>query len=237
MNILVACEESQRVTVEFRKLGNIAFSCDLMDTSGEHPEWHIKGDCLPLLKENVSFVTVDGKEHFIDKWDMLIAFPPCTFLCSSGRAWFNIEKYGDKAIARKEEQKKAIAFFKELANAPIEKIAIENPIGIMSTQYRKPDQIIQPYWFGEPHRKSTCLWLKNLPKLVPTKIVEYTTRTYMTAKGRIAVYDLEWDKAKNLPADERRKVRSKTYIGVARAMAEQWEKPQEKEETVTVKGE
>jgi len=150
MKILVACEESQAVTIELRKLGHEAYSCDIIECSGGHPEWHIIGDVIPLLKQ---------------KWDMIIAFPPCTHLCVSGARHFK-QKIADG------RQQQGIDFFMLFANADCEKIAIENPIGIMSNNWRKPDQIIQPYQFGDKFQKSTCIWLKGLHNLVPTDIVE-----------------------------------------------------------------
>jgi site-specific DNA-cytosine methylase len=188
MKILVACEESQVVTAAFRKLGHDAFSCDIQETSGEHPEWHIQGDALSLLHMDLNF-----------PWDMIIAFPPCTNLASSGARWFK-EKQANGT------QQASIEFFMEFANAKCPKIAIENPIGIMSSKYRKPDQIIQPWQFGHGETKATCLWLKGLPKLVPTNIVS----------GRYAyVHRLP-------PSADRAKLRSKTYQGIADAMAAQW---------------
>lgn len=177
MKVLVACEESQRVTIELRKLGNEAYSCDLLECSGNHPEWHIKKDVTLLLNGNSIFHTVDGVEHEISgKWDMIIAFPPCTYLTVTGNRWFNYEKYGDKAIQRMLDRNDAIKFFMTIANADCDKIAIENPVGIMSTHWRKPDQIIQPYQFGGAYEKCTCLWLKGLPMLTPTKIVDIPDR-------------------------------------------------------------
>ena len=155
MKILVACEESGRVTAEFRKRGHEAYSCDILPTSGGHPEWHIQGDVLPLLKQ---------------KWDMIIAFPPCTYLTVSGNRWF-ADRYGKKALERKQKRKEAAEFFMAFALADCPKIAIENPVGYMSNAYRKPDQIIQPYYFGDEARKTTCLWLKGLPLLRPTQVV------------------------------------------------------------------
>lgn len=184
MKILIACEESQAVTKEFRALGHEACSCDILECSGGHPEWHIQGDVLPLLKQ---------------KWDMIIAFPPCTDLAVSGARHFAI-KIADGS------QQKSIEFFMQFVNCDCPKIAIENPIGIMSTKYRKPDQIIQPWQFGHGETKSTCLWLKGLPNLVPTNIVD-------GREQRI------W---KMPPSKDRAKLRSKTYEGIAKAMAEQW---------------
>jgi site-specific DNA-cytosine methylase len=200
MNVLVACEESQEVCKAFRKRGHMAFSCDLQECSGGHPEWHIMGDCLPILGGRCDVVTMDGKKHTIpDKWDLIIAHPPCTDLAVSGARWFP-EKQKDF------RQQKACVFFMEMALADCDRIAVENPIGIMSSVYRKPDQIIQPWQFGHGEVKATCLWLKNLPKLIPTDIVD----------GR------EQRVWKMPPGPDRAKLRSRTYPGIARAMAEQW---------------
>ena len=204
MKILVACEESQAVTIELRKLGHEAYSCDIEPCSGGHPEWHLQQDVIPLLKE---------------KWDMIIAFPPCTYLTVTGNRWFNIERYGEKAIQRYKDREEAIKFFMAFVNADCEKIAIENPIGVMSTIYRKPDQIIHPYMFGDPERKGTCLWLKGLPKLKPTKIVEPNIITYKNGKGTDSPWHMN---TLGLPKEERAKLRSKTFPGIAKAMAEQW---------------
>jgi len=211
MKILVACEESQAVTKELRKLGHEAYSCDIVECSGGHPEWHLMQDVVPLLKQ---------------KWDMIIAFPPCTYLTVAGNRWFNVEKYGEKAIKRIEDRKEAINFFKLFANADCEKIAIENPIGIMSSKWRKPNQIIQPYMFGEQARKGTCLWLKGLPLLEPTNIVE-RGEFYISPSGK------KMPKWCSDPVDKNGKkiaynckgikvLRSKTFPGIAKAMAEQW---------------
>lgn len=220
MKVLVACEESQRVTIELRKLGNEAYSCDLLECSGDHPEWHIKKDVTLLLNGNCIFYTVDGVEHEISgKWDMIIAFPPCTYLTVTGNRWFNYEKYGDKAIQRMLDRNDAIKFFMTIANADCDKIAIENPVGIMSTHWRKPDQIIQPYQFGDAYEKRTCLWLKGLPMLTPTKIVEIPDRIQFKSGKTMAKWYVE---AGNLSKEQRALVRSKTFPGIARAMAEQW---------------
>ena len=203
MRILVGCEESQAVTIELRKLGHEAFSCDVMESSGGYPQWHIQGD---LLKE-------------LDKgWDMLIAFPPCTHLAVSGARHFK-EKIADG------RQQKGIDFFMEMINAPIEKIAVENPIGIMSTNHRKPDQIIQPWMFGDKAQKSTCLWLKNLPLLVPTNIVEKGEFIEFISKKGVKKRQPKWyfDALKNSKnASERSKLRSKTFKGIAKEMATQF---------------
>ena len=223
MKILVACEESQRVCEAFRKIGHDAFSCDVINPSGNHPEWHIKADVLPLINGNCEFKTMDGEIHELNgEWDMLIAFPPCTYLTVSGNRWFNIEKYGDKAKERIENREKGIQFFMEFANANCSKIAIENPIGCMSTRYRKPDQIIQPWMFGHPTTKATCLWLKGLPNLEPTNIVEVDTSdvySYVAKNGHIK-HDSR--SRSNCKKSERAKFRSKTFLCIAEAMAEQW---------------
>ena len=158
IRVIVACEESQTVCSAFRKLGHEAFSCDILPCSGGHPEWHFQEDIFKVLERE-------------PKFDLMIAHPPCTFLTVTGNRWFNEEKYGEKAIKRKKDREDAINFFISLSKMDIPYIAIENPIGIMSTVYRKPDQIVQPYMFGDEAQKSTCLWLKNLPLLKPTHIV------------------------------------------------------------------
>lgn len=184
LKILVACEESQAVTTELRRLGHEAYSCDLVECSGGHPEWHLQVDALELLKM---------------EWDMILAFPPCTHLAVSGAKYFEEKR-------RDGRQQAAINFFLRFANADCPKIAIENPVGIMSTHYRKPDQIIQPWQFGHGETKKTCLWLKGLPPLEPTEIVS----------GR------EQRVWRMPPGPDRAKLRSKTFPGVAKAMAEQW---------------
>lgn len=220
MFVLVACEESQRVMIEFRKKGHDAFSCDILETSGNYPQYHILGDVVPLLNGFCSFKTQDGKRHiFKGKWDLIIAFPPCTFLTTTGNRWFDVEKYGEKAKKRMEERKKAIEFFETIASADCEKIAIENPVGIMSTEFRKPNQIVQPWMFGDAFEKRTCFWLKNLPKLEPTNIVDITPRVkFEIGKSMLKWYADLW----KLPKEERAKERSKTFPGIAKAMAEMW---------------
>jgi hypothetical protein len=163
---------------------------------------------------------VDGIEHHIEgRWDLIIAHPPCTYLTVTGNRWFNVEKYGDKALKRMELREEAADFFMALANADCDRIAIENPVGVMSTRWRKPDQIIQPYWFGDPFEKRTCLWLKGLPKLVATNMVEPEKRIqYASGKSMPAWYAACFSMNK----EERSKARSKTFPGFAQAMAEQW---------------
>lgn len=146
MRILVACEESQAVASEFRRLGHEAYSCDIIECSGGHPEWHIMQDVLPLLNGNCEFKTIDSVTHRIDgRWDMIVAFPPCTYLTVTGNRWFNVERYGEKALQRIKDRKEAIQFFMKFANADCDRIAIENPVGIMSSEWRKPNQIVNPF--------------------------------------------------------------------------------------------
>ena len=203
MKILVACEESQAVTIELRKLGHEAYSCDIEPCSGGHPEWHLQQDVIPLLKQH---------------WDMIIAFPPCTHLSNAGAAYWK-EKQADG------RQQNAIDFFMMFADCGCNKVAIENPIGIMSNKYRKPDQIIQPWMFGDTASKRTCLWLKGLEKLAPTNIVDkgefYRIKTPAKNGGTYSV-PMWYQKLSGLPSEERSKMRSKTFPGIAKAMAEQW---------------
>lgn len=218
MNVLVACEESQAVCKAFRERGHRAFSCDIQSCSGGHPEWHIQGDVLPLLNGSCEFVTMDGKSHTIsDRWDLIIAHPPCTDLAVSGARHF-AQKQKDG------RQQKSIVFFMQMALANCDKIAVENPVCIMSTCWRKPDQIIQPWQFGEHARKTTCLWLKGLPPLLPTEIVD---------EGEIVKGGFSVGASLNYAKDENGKIlswndprtakaRSKTFPGIAKAMAEQW---------------
>jgi hypothetical protein len=213
MKVLIACEESQIVCKEFRKLGHEAYSCDILPPSGGHPEWHIQDDVL---------------NHLDKGWDLMIAHPSCQFLTITGNKWFyhpdDFELPADQRRPhprfpeRRAQQYDAVEFFMKLYEADIPRIAIENPVGIMSTVFRKPDQYIQPYWFGDAHSKKTGLWLRNLPKLVPTNMVE--PEWYVYKDGR---KDPKWhvDTLK-LPAAERTCMRSKTFKGIAEAFANQW---------------
>ena len=214
MKILVACEESQAVTKQFRLKGHEAYSCDIIPTSGDNPEWHLQQDVTELLRQD---------------WDMIIAFPPCTYLTVSGARWFyhpddrhlpTTERRPHPSYPdRKDLQNKAVDFFMLIANSPCEKIVIENPVGKMSSVWRKPDQIIKPYYFGENSTKKTCLWIKGLKKLKHTDVVE--PEIHISESGR------KWDKwffESSLISDlkERSLFRSKTFLGIAKAMAEQW---------------
>lgn len=208
MNLLVACEESQSVCLAFRDKGHEAYSCDIMDCSGGYPQWHIKDDVLRHINTG--------------EWDMMIAFPPCTHLAVSGAAWFKQKQEDGR-------QQEAISFFLALVNAPISKIAIENPMGIMSTHYKKPSQIIHPYYFGDEFQKTTCLWLKNLPKLFHAKKTDmFNDKITHVGKGKMVEFESgckmpKWyADAWKLPKHERAKLRSKTFPGIAKAMASQW---------------
>ena len=216
--ILIACEESQTVCNAFRSKGFKAYSCDIQEPSGGHPEWHILGDALIPLRGGI-VTTMDGKEHDVGTWDLVIAHPPCTYLTVTGNRWFNISRYGEKAVQRYKYREEAADFFMQFVKCKSTKVAIENPIGYMSTAYKKPTQIIHPYMFGDPARKATCLWLKGLPKLKPTDIVEPEIIHYKNGKGTDNPWHMETMK---LPPTERAKARSKTFPGIAKAMAEQW---------------
>jgi hypothetical protein len=194
MKILVACEESQVVTIELRALNHEAYSCDLLPCSGGRPVWHIQGDVTPILSR--------------DWWDMVIAFPPCTHLAVSGARWF-AQKRADG------RQQQGIDFFMLFANCKAPRVAIENPVGVMSKIWRKPDQIVQPWQFGHPEAKATCFWLKGLPKLESTKILP------LPESGR---WENQTPSGQNKlgPSPDRDKIRSKTYLGIAKAMALQW---------------
>lgn len=222
MKVLIACEESQRITIEMRKLGHECYSCDIDVPSGGHPEWHILHDVLPYIDGNCTFTTMDGVQHTIEgEWDLLIAHPPCTYLTCSGNRWFNVEKYGDKAIARMKEREKAIEFFMKFINAKCEHICVENPVGYMNTHFRKPDQIIQPFWFGDPERKTTCLWLKNLPHLTATNMVDPDITDSSTGHSGYSTWHMDMEYI-GKDRKERSKMRSKTFPGIARAIASQW---------------
>lgn len=210
MRILCACEESQRVCIEFRRLGHEAYSCDILPCSGGHPEWHIQDDVLKHL----------------DGWDMIIAFPPCTDLAVSGARHFEAKRQDGR-------QREAIEFFCKFLTVDCEKIAIENPVNIISGDYIKrwfpdladkyglpikPSCTIQPYQFGDKARKTTNLWLKGLPALIPTNMVEPEIIRYICKNGKVVTFSKDY--CHNIK--DRSKTRSKTYPGIAKAMAEQW---------------
>lgn len=201
MRVLVGCEESQAVCIAFRELGHEAFSCDIQDCSGGHPEWHIKGDVLDAIRGG--------------QWDLGIFFPPCTFLSGAGLHWLK------KIPERQAQLNEAKKFFLKIWNSSIDKIVIENPVGHMNTNWRKPSQIIEPYYFGDDAKKRTCLWLKNLPRLNGLVEVAKNKQSFMpkptyidkNGKNRYFTDSLGWDQKVE---------RSKTFPGIAKAMAEQW---------------
>ena len=206
MKILIACEESQTITNLYRKLGYKAYSCDILDCSGGNPQYHYKGDALAYA--------------YSGEFDMMIAHPPCTYLAVSGARWM-YNKDGSVNQERLSNQNKALEFVKKLMNAPIDKIAVENPISVISSKIRKPDQIVHPYWFGDEASKSTCLWLKNLPLLTATNMVGKGEKVYYkSGKSHPKWYAEALSKSKT--PDERRKLRSKTFEGMAKAITEQW---------------
>jgi hypothetical protein len=210
MKILVACEESQAITKEFRALGHEAYSCDILPCTGGHPEWHLEGDVFGFIDQG---------------WDLMVAHPPCTFLSVSGaRHLYN--KDGTANRERYENQFKALEFVKKLMDADIPRIAIENHVSLISTKIRKPNQIVQPWMFGDSASKTTCLWLKNLPKLVATNVVDKGDfKEWIDKKSGKVKRQATWyyDALINAKSpEERRSLRSKTFKGIAQAIASQW---------------
>ena len=232
MKVLIACEESQRVCIAFRERGHEAYSCDILECSGGHPEWHIQGDVLKVLSGG-QFKTTDGMSHYVLDWDMVIAFPPCTHLAVSGAAWFEKKRTDGR-------QRAGIEFFGKFLELECEKVVIENPVGIISGDYIpkwfpdlaekyglpiKPTQIIQPWMFGDNYSKSTCLWEKGVKPLEPivTEQPELEWFEWIDGKTGKKKRQPKWFvDAWHLSPEERAKVRSKTFPGIAKAMAEQW---------------
>lgn len=220
LRILIACEESQRVCTEFRKLGHEAYSCDIQEPSGGHPEWHVKGDVLNILNGG-EFSTMDGAEHSVDSWDLLIAHPPCTYLSNAGARWLYKDINGKTYIERERFEKgmDGKEFFMKCYNAKCQHIAVENPIP-SAIYYMPPySQVIQPFEYGHPYSKKTCLWLKGLPKLKPTALItEY--KPYCTSGSYTKTHDSRYKGASRRGGSA--KSRSKTFPGIAKAMATQW---------------
>lgn len=221
MYVLVACEESQRVCKAFRDKGHIAFSCDIEEASGNHPEWHIKQDVLPLLNGFCEFTTCDGERHTVNqRWDMIIAFPPCTYLTTAGAC----RLYPQKGVInpeRYEQGKRAAEFFTAILNAACDKIVVENPTPLKVFNLPKYNQVIEPYQFGHPFKKRTCLWVKGVPMLTPTNIITEGITSWVCAGSK----DRHGNpRTANLTKSTFRdaKMRSKTFEGVAEAMAAQW---------------
>ena len=253
MNVLVACEESQRVCTAFREKGHNAFSCDILPCSGGHPEWHIQGDVLEILnpKEHpqaagtwhggydrystlgIMFATCDRKAHWIDKWDLIIAHPPCTYLTNAGTRQYSFKMNPpEKVYARMALREEAADFFMQFVNADCDRICIENPVGYMNSKYRKPDQTVQPYWFAKDENdeenyqlKRTCFWLKNLEPLPCNKNMKHPEPMYICegekCKGK-KIYWCEGSRGNKGGQVARAKARSKTFPAIAKAMADTW---------------
>lgn len=231
MNILIACEESQSVCKAFRNIGFEAFSCDILPSSGGHPEWHYMCDVFEIINNNGGLLESGEIHHVNGTWDLMIAHPPCTYLSVSGARWFyhpddkhlpvESRRPHPRFPNRAQEREDALNFFIKLFESPIEKIAIENPVGVVSSKYRKPDQTVQPWMFGDEASKSTCLWLKNLPQLIPTDIVGKGERVVLSS-GRSLPKWYSDSFHTSIPTELRRTLRSKTFEGIANAMANQW---------------
>ena len=231
MKVLIACEESQEVCKAFRAKGHEAYSCDIQMCSGGHPEWHICNDVLDIINGNTDFFTGDGAVHTVNKWDLLIAHPPCTYLSNVATRHHSLRCTTiDKINIRTLKRIEAMDFFMKFVNADCGKIAIENPVGVMNTAYRKPDCIVQPYQFAANEhdvanyvQKKTCLWLKNLPPLVPTNELPKPNPFGFTKSGKPINFEEAHGKIPGLACDsDSAKARSKTFPAIAHAMAEQW---------------
>lgn len=227
MKILVACEESQAVTKELRRLGHEAYSCDIVECSGGHPEWHTQGDALALINgsgdKEEYFCTQDNKSHLLPKrWDMIIAHPPCTFLSAAGAVRVFNKDHSIKDAERYRKGEEAAVFFGRFLNADCDRIAVENPVMMKCFGLPKYDQIIEPFYFGDPWRKRTCLWLKNLPALKPTEMVEPKG---LWVGSTCANRDPSIYTRYELTSNRDSKTRAKTFPGIAKAMAEQWAGP------------
>lgn len=234
IKVLVACEESQRVCIEFRKLGHEAYSCDIQECSGGHPEWHICGDVLPLLNGNCVFATMDGTTQSITgKWDLLIAHPPCTYLTNAGTRHFSRRINPEwKVLQREKLREEAFEFFMEFVNADCDKIAVENPVGYANSHYKKADQIIHPYYFATSvedtenyYTKRTCLWLKGLEPIERLTMLPTPEPLYICKGEKCKGKKIGWCegiKGTTNGREGRAKARSKTFPGIAKAMAEQW---------------
>ena len=209
IKIIFGCEESQACTIEFRERGFEAYSCDLLPCSGGHPEWHIQDDIFNVLS-SIVFYTQDSKRHYVNNWNAAVFFPPCTYLTVSANKWYKDQPKRASGVLvgkeRREAREEAANFFMKLNQCDIDYIGIENPIGIMSSRFRKPNQVLQPWMFGHGETKATCLWLKGFPNLKPTDIVEGREQR---------LHELP-------PSKDRATLRSKTYPGIAEAMANQW---------------
>lgn len=233
MNVLIACEESQAVCIAFRNRGHNAYSCDIIECSGGHPEWHFKQDALQVILNKGGILETEEVYHLPEgaEWDLVIAHPPCTYLSVSGARWLYHPDDADLPIEQRREhpnhpgrrklQKEAIEFFLSFTNLGVKHWAIENPVGKMNSVFREPDQIVQPFWFGDQASKKTCLWLHNLPLLQPTNMVEEGPRVVLSSGRSLPKWYSDSFNTK-ISTEERRKLRSKTFPGFAEALAEQW---------------
>lgn len=242
MNVLVACEESQRVCTAFREKGHNAFSCDILPCSGGHPEWHIMDDVLSIINPHqisksfygIVFRTMNGDAYAIrGKWDLIIAHPPCTYLTNAGTRQYSFKMNPpEKVYARMAMREEAADFFMQFVNADCDRICIENPVGYMNTKYRKPDQTVQPYWFAKDENdeenyqlKRTCFWLKNLEPLPCNKNMKHPEPMYICegekCKGK-KIYWCEGSRGNKGGQAARAKARSKTFPAIAKAMADTW---------------
>lgn len=219
MKVLIACECSQTVCIEFRNLGVECYSCDIEKEYGGHPEWHIQCNVLNVLHGNCEVKTNDGEAHYIDKWDLVIAHPPCTYLSNAQLGMYNEQKYGKKYVSeRMRKRQLAIDFFLEFTKLECPYV-IENPVGWMNTHYKKPQMVIQPYMFGDSATKATCLWIQGLPNLQPTSYVNVEPSIKMPGGKSMGAYQY---RLSCLPISERAKARSKTFPGIAKAIATQY---------------
>lgn len=219
MKVLIACECSQTVCTEFRRLGVEAYSCDIENEYGGHPEWHIKRDIREIMHGDCAFFTQDGNHHYVFRWDCVIAHPPCTYLSNVQAPLYNEKRFGkDRVEARKAMRDKAIAFFMQFTKLGVPTL-IENPPGIMSKFYRKADQIVQPYHFGDPYTKRTCFWLFGLPALEKTNIVDPLPSHKFPNRNSLGAWFYETSKYNH---KERARIRSKTFLGIAHAIATQY---------------
>lgn len=232
MKVLIACEESQRVCMAFRERGHEAYSADIQEPSGGHPEWHILGDCIPILWGG-DFLTMDSQHHFVDKWDLIIAHPPCTYLSNVATRQYSLKCCPpEKVVDRWEKRARAAVLFMHFALSHCDKVCIENPVGFMNSAYRTADQIVHPYYFAESvndkenyHKKRTCLWLRGLPPLKRTSYLPEPEPMYICQGEKTKGKKIGWcEGMRNITGGqtERAKARSKTFPGIAKAMAEQW---------------
>ena len=233
MNVLIACEESQTVCRAFRKSGINAYSCDILPSSGGHPEWHFDCDIFKIIEDKGGILENGEVLHIDGNWDLMVAHPPCTYLSVSGARWYyhpddkhlptHERRPHPRFPNRRKHQEDALEFFIKLFESDIEKIAIENPVGIVSTRYQKPDQTVHPWMFGDEASKATCLWLKNLPQITPTRIVGKGERVVLSSGKSLPKWYSDSFHT-SISTEQRRTLRSKTFQGFADAIVTQWSK-------------